>query len=120
MDDMGEAALADVAIASTMKARLVGLLGRDGAAGVLMLAPCRSIHTYGMRFPIDVAFVAADGAVLAAHRDVPPRRHLRCRGAVATLERQAAPGLPWYERGSRLRIGNGLAIGSMVRKGVAQ
>ena len=93
-----------IAIASTMRSRLVGLLGCDSASGVLMLVPCKSIHTYGMRFPIDVAFVAADGTVLAAYRDVLPYRHLRCRGAAATLERQAAPDTPWYKPGAHLCI----------------
>ena len=29
--------------------------------GALVLRPCRQVHTIGMRFPIDVAFCAADG-----------------------------------------------------------
>ena len=105
MDGMRKASLSDVSVASTMRARLVGLLGRDGTEGVLMLAPCNSIHTYGMRFPIDVAFVAADGSVLASYRDVAPRRHLRCRRAAATLERQAIPEAHWYNPGDRLKLG---------------
>ena len=45
-----------------------GLLGRDrlepGTA--LILAPCNAIHTWFMRFPIDVAFVRRDGRIVKA------------------------------------------------------
>jgi uncharacterized protein len=51
-------------LATTRAARRRGLLGRDGIDGVLVLRPCRQVHTIGMRFPIDVAFCAADGRVL--------------------------------------------------------
>ena len=46
--------------------RRKGLLGRDGLEDnhALILAPCGAIHTIGMRFPIDVLFVAADGSVV--------------------------------------------------------
>jgi uncharacterized protein len=45
-----------------------GLLGRDGlpAGAALILAPCCAIHTFFMRFPIDVLFVTRDGGVLRA------------------------------------------------------
>ena len=86
----------DASFACTARSRLRGLLGHDGAQGILILAPCRSIHTYGMRFPIDVAFVSADGTVLEAHRNVVPGKHLRCRRAAATLERESAEDAAWF------------------------
>jgi uncharacterized membrane protein (UPF0127 family) len=53
-----------------------GLLGRtsldDGAA--LILAPCSGIHTFFMRFPIDVVFVARDGRVVKVRRAMPAWR----------------------------------------------
>lgn len=51
-------------IASSRAARRRGLLGRAGIGGVLVLVPCRQVHTVGMRFPIDVGFCAADGRLL--------------------------------------------------------
>jgi uncharacterized membrane protein (UPF0127 family) len=51
-------------LATTRSARRRGLLGRDSIDGVLVLRPCRQVHTIGMRFPIDVAFCARDGRVL--------------------------------------------------------
>lgn len=43
-----------------------GLLGRDSleARTAIVIAPSSAIHTIGMRFPIDVLFVARDGRVL--------------------------------------------------------
>jgi uncharacterized membrane protein (UPF0127 family) len=57
--------LATAEVASGRRARARGLLGRDGVTGALVLRPCRQVHTLGMRFPIDVAFVDAAGSVLA-------------------------------------------------------
>lgn len=48
--------LASLEVAESRRARARGLLGRDGVEGALLLRPCRSVHTLGMRFPIDVAF----------------------------------------------------------------
>jgi uncharacterized membrane protein (UPF0127 family) len=51
-------------LASSRQARARGLLGRDGVDGAFVLCRARQVHTIGMRFPIDVAFCAADGTVL--------------------------------------------------------
>ena len=77
--------------ARTLSARLLGLaLLRDLPAGHALLIPdCRSVHTFGMRFPIDVAFLDADGRVIRAERNVGRRRVLACRGAFAALEARA-------------------------------
>jgi len=56
--------LASVEVADARSARRKGLLGRDGLDGALALQPCRWVHTIGMRFPIDVAFVDDDGVVV--------------------------------------------------------
>ena len=89
-------------IACTMRSRLLGLFGRPGFDGVLLLVPCHDIHTFGMSRPIDVAFVASDGTVLEAHRGVEPCHRLKNREAAATLERHAAPD-PWFEPGDRIQ-----------------
>ena len=79
--------------ARTFRSRLLGLAG-IGATGLpaghaLLLRPCASVHTFGMRFPIDVAFADADGTVLRVIRDVPPRRVRRCPKAAVALETHA-------------------------------
>ena len=71
-------------------ARLRGLRAPapDGAAERVMAFPrCRSVHTFGMRAPIDVAFVGRGGALLAVYRDVPPGRIVSHREAWGVLER---------------------------------
>ena len=69
--------------------RRKGLLGRDGLPDghALVLAACNAVHTFGMRFPIDVVFLDEDGLPQAIYRAVPPRRVLVCRRAVAVIER---------------------------------
>ena len=56
--------LAAAELARDRRARRRGLRGRQTFEGALVLAPCRQVHTFGMRFPIDVAFCAGDGEVL--------------------------------------------------------
>lgn len=60
----GEDVLAAAEVAETRRQRRRGLLGRDEIEGVLVLRPCRQVHTLRMRFPIDVAFCDRDGFVL--------------------------------------------------------
>ena len=48
--------LAALEVADSRRARRKGLIGRDDFEGALLLKPARSVHTIGMRFPIDVAY----------------------------------------------------------------
>ena len=64
--------LASADMAMTRQERRKGLLGRDGLDGAMVIEPCRWVHTVGMRFPIDVAFLDADGLVI---RTVQMPRH---------------------------------------------
>lgn len=77
------------ALARSWWARGKGLLGhRDLPAGTgLVIAPCASIHTWFMAFPIDVAFVARDGRVVRVARTIQPWRvGPFARGARAAIE----------------------------------
>jgi uncharacterized protein len=56
--------LATAEIAETKRARRRGLIGRKDFEGALVLRSCRHVHTFFMRFPIDVAFCDRDGVVL--------------------------------------------------------
>jgi len=60
--------LASAEVAATRAERRRGLLGRDGFNGALLLQHTRWVHTLGMRFPIDVAYLDADGNVLKTMR----------------------------------------------------
>ena len=65
--------------AVSMRSRLRGLLGRTALpeGDALVIAPCTSIHTFFMRFAIDVAFVARDGRVVRALGSMKPWRATR-------------------------------------------
>jgi uncharacterized protein len=72
--------------ARTKGERMRGLLGRDLAPGTAMLFErCRSIHTFGMRRPITVAFLDEGLRVIRVAR-VPPARMLLCRRARHAIE----------------------------------
>ena len=77
--------------ARTFASRLLGLAFlRELPAGHALLIPdCRSVHTFGMRFEIDVAFLDQRGRPLRVERCVPPGRILTCRQAFAALETSA-------------------------------
>ena len=65
-----------VRTARTFLSRLVGLLGTAAIADGegLWIVPCRSVHTLGMRYPIDVAFLDAGGVVVGILGGLPPNR----------------------------------------------
>ena len=65
-----------VRTASTFLSRFVGMLGTDAIADGegLWIVPCRSVHTLGMRYPLDVAFLDARGVVVGILEGLPPNR----------------------------------------------
>ena len=87
-----------------------GLLGRDGlAAGEALFFPrVRMLHTVGMRFPIDVAFLSPDGDVKDLRVSLRPGRPLVfCRepGRASALEAAAGTWEAWHlKRGDKLEI----------------
>ena len=68
--------------------RKKGLLGRDGLGPgqAMIIAPTNLVHTFAMRFPIDILFVARDGRVLKVRAGVPPRRIAGSLRAFAVIE----------------------------------
>jgi uncharacterized membrane protein (UPF0127 family) len=77
-----------VADARTFSARTKGLARLDDMpAGVALHFPrCRSIHTFTMRFPLDLVWLGADGRAVRVDRSVPPRRLKSCLRARAVVE----------------------------------
>ena len=72
-----ETALADsVELATTSAERRKGLLGRDAMTpgSALVITRCNAVHTFWMRFPIDVAFVDSAGIVKKVVEDLAPWR----------------------------------------------
>jgi uncharacterized membrane protein (UPF0127 family) len=99
-------ALAEDAVvheANGYASRLLGLafLRELPSGHALFIPDCRSVHTFGMRFPIDVAFIDEWARPLRVERAVPPRRLLVCRGAFAVLEAPAGEIARYVARGLR-------------------
>jgi len=94
----------NIRIAATTIARLRGLLGTKPSNETLLLVACHSIHTFGMSYALDIAFIDKQGYVLSAHRNVGPRRLLRERHALAVLERAAYPDKSWFYPGQRIEL----------------
>jgi uncharacterized protein len=84
----------EVAVAAGFRSRLLGLSGlsRDAAGAGLLIANCASVHTFGMRFALDLVFLDGDGRALAVRRRVRPGRLVWHRGARAVLEIPSPPG----------------------------
>jgi uncharacterized protein len=83
-----------VYVARGPRARLLGLAHLDrGEAGAGLLIPrCSSVHTFGMRFSLDLYFIGGGGQLVFVRRAVPPRRFAFCRQAAAVLEIPAQEG----------------------------
>ena len=74
-------------MAATVRARLMGLAGlRAPPPCGLLLLRTRSVHTFGMRFALDLVWLDARGRVVRVDAAVPPRRLRSCRAARAVIE----------------------------------
>ena len=84
----------EIVVAHSRRQRLLGLaLRRHPPDGWALLFPrCRSVHTFGMRFAIDVVFLDSAGRVVRIAPGVGPGRLLVCRGAAAAVETRAGEG----------------------------
>jgi uncharacterized membrane protein (UPF0127 family) len=69
------------------RSRRKGLLGRDGLDDeALIIAPCNAVHTFFMRFPIDVIFTDREGVITRCVADVRPWRMTGALRGFATIE----------------------------------
>ncbi|WP_432145012.1 DUF192 domain-containing protein [Streptomyces sp. bgisy084] len=93
-----------VEIAASYRARARGLLGRDGIEGALLLTPASGVHTFRMRFAIDVAYLSRDFTVLAVRTMRPGRLGLPRLRARHVLEAEAGAMARWGLRAG-LRLG---------------
>ena len=94
-----------VKVASSFFKRMRGLLGSPPQPQLLMIAPCHSIHTYGMRYPIHVAFFDQRGTIIQSERAVPPGTKRSCDNACGVLEMPAVfANDQWFSSGDHLRL----------------
>ena len=87
--DSGQVVLEKLEIANTFWKRLKGLQFRQTlpAGSGMMIAPCSSIHTCFMRFPIDVIMLDKANVVVGFKRNLKPWRVLVCpRGTARVVE----------------------------------
>ncbi|MEV6178666.1 DUF192 domain-containing protein [Streptomyces sp. NPDC052015] len=92
-------------IAASYRARRKGLLGRDSVDGAMLLTPANSVHTFGMRMPIDVAYLDRRMRVLAVRTMRPGRLGMPRPRARHVLEAGAGVMAGWGVRvGVRVAI----------------
>jgi uncharacterized membrane protein (UPF0127 family) len=97
--------LATLEVADSPRERTRGLMGREKLDGALLLRPARSVHTFRVRFPIDVAFCDSDMRVvrtvtLPRNRLTRPVLSARC-----VIETEAGAFTRWGVRpGDQLEI----------------
>jgi uncharacterized protein len=78
----------EVPVATGIPARLLGLahLDREEVGPGLLIPRCSGVHTFGMRFALDLVFLDGHGEAISARRGIPPRHLVWERGAAAVLE----------------------------------
>jgi uncharacterized membrane protein (UPF0127 family) len=92
-------------LATSYRARTRGLLGRDRLDGAMLLSPASSVHTFGMRIPIDVAYLDRRLRVLAVRTMRPGRLGLPRLRARHALEAEAGAMAAWGLRaGARVEV----------------
>ena len=84
----GSVIAAAAEVADTAAKRRKGLLGRDGLpeGHALWIVPCESVHTWFMRFPIDIIYLDRKHKVRKVSRVVAPWRLSMCLLAHSVLE----------------------------------
>jgi uncharacterized membrane protein (UPF0127 family) len=95
--------LASAEEATDRRERSKGLLRRDGVDGAFVIPQCRWVHTFGMRFAIDVAHVDEHGTVLRTVRMRPNRLGAPVWHARTVVEAEAGAFARW-----------GLGVGDVV------
>jgi uncharacterized membrane protein (UPF0127 family) len=81
-------------VAGDRRSRTLGLAHLDVLAPdhALLIERCRSVHTAGMRFALDLLWLDATGALVRLDRAVAPRRLRTCPRARAVVEAAAGCG----------------------------
>jgi hypothetical protein len=87
--------------AATHRAKRRGLMALDALAPehALRIPKCPSVHTFRMRFGLDLIWLAGDGSVVRIDRDVPPRRTRLCPRASSVIETVAGEANAFLEAG---------------------
>jgi uncharacterized protein len=87
--------MASAEVAQDRTSRRRGLLGRDAVEGALVITRCGWVHTLGMRFPLDVAYLDSEGTVLKTLRMKRHRVGIPVHHANAVIEAEAGAFARW-------------------------
>jgi uncharacterized membrane protein (UPF0127 family) len=103
----GAVVASHVDMALTRTERRQGLLGRDALASdaAMFIAPCFAIHTIGMAFPIDVAFLDGRGHIVRMVHNLQPWRLAASLNGCAVVEFAAGK-----LKDEQLNVGDRLAL----------
>jgi uncharacterized membrane protein (UPF0127 family) len=84
----GEALIDSVWVAEDATERMRGLLARPPLAEGegMLITPCRMVHTFGMRYALDLVFLDRAGTVRKLVRHIRPARMAGSLASYATLE----------------------------------
>ena len=99
--------LCNAMVADSMKSRGIGLLGKKSLPDDqgLWIKPCTSVHTFFMRFPIDILYLDKDNTVVKQSKMKVNRMSFGGKGAKTVLE------LPWASIEKHdIRVGEQLAL----------
>ena len=96
-----------IEVAGDSASRRKGLLGRDHLDPEcgFVIAPSQGVHTFGMRFAIDIVAVARDGSVVKVRSHVAPRRIVIAWSAFAIVELAAGAALT-----AQVKVGDRLCV----------
>jgi uncharacterized membrane protein (UPF0127 family) len=97
--------LAGAEVAAGLAERSKGLLGKNGYDGALVLHRTRAVHTFGMKFAIDVAICDKELVVVGVTRLRPWRMSMPRKGGRSVIEAEAGA----FERWG-LRVGDKLEL----------
>jgi uncharacterized protein len=76
-DQNGKIFFSNCSVTENALERMIGLLGKAklDSDECLWIEPCNSVHTFFMKFPIDVAFANSKGEIVAIYENLKPWRH---------------------------------------------
>jgi hypothetical protein len=87
--------IASAEVAEGRRARRRGLLGRTGLEGAFVIPTCRWVHTVTMQFPLDVAYLDAEGTIVKTVRMKPHRVGVPVFSASWVVEAEAGAFARW-------------------------
>ena len=108
----------ELRIADTHWSRFRGLMGTEAArfrsGDGLWIVPCHGVHTFAMKFPIDVLYLSATNTVVHIERDLKPWRMARVSMKAASVLELPANTLEGNGTavGDEIEIGQGEAVGT--------